>query len=372
MSIHAKTMRDNEEAWCVILSLVRSEFVKNRVVEKLSQTFSISEEEAFQLVESAPVVLLEDLPFEVAQKVKFYFEESGLELHVTNNPLEKRKCFKTVWADQPRLNFLDGDLGLFGDGARRVESHKEILSREQAVAHIRGEAANQAVSDTGTDGSEERNETQKKYALLMQQHTLLCEEKAVQDQKTQALENESRFLKEKESSMTSHLKVMTQEKDTLLHELEALRTKCELLMKERETRAAPEMERVSQLEGENLALRERLQALREEYDEAEQVWVGKVKAKEEEWQNLKRDTESCQNQLKELSHKWEQEEKNYRSLFLEETLRSHERVLKSLVMRQQDLEKEITEKEKLLKGVLAEQERIEREIVRTTQVKDST
>jgi len=366
--IHKKTFAETENGWCIILNPVRGELAKNQAVDKISQSFSISQEEAYQLIESAPVLLLEDLTYGVAQKIRDYFSESKLDCFVTNDPLQKRKCFRAVWNEEPRLNFFRHDF-LSVDPAVAKTTKKEALSSDQAIAQIREEINGDQSSGGATNG-DGRADFQKKYEALSRQYALLVEDKLIQEKKIGTLEQEIRFLRDKENSVESDLKAISLERENLLHELEALRVKNALIKQQAEVQELPQGKKILALEEERKAFQDRFQALQKEYDDAEKVWIRKFKAKEEERRLLETEQGACQSRIKELTEKLENQEKTNRKDLIEQTLGLREEALKELVRRQEDLEREITEKETLLKSVFSEQERLEKEIVRAKQLKN--
>lgn len=364
MITHKKSSPEAEKSWCLILAPVKGELAKSQTTGKLSHFFSISEEESSQLVESAPVILLEDMPYETAQKAKHYLDESGVEILLTNNPLQKRKCFKTVWPEEPRLNFAS----LAPVSFEPPLSRQEFLSPEP-VAPKREESPRTGESILKSIGFDDQGEYQKKYEILLHQYNLLAEERLIQEQKALAIEKEVRFLRDKDNAASGHLKALAADKENLLHESEALRVKHELVTKQLEAVEAAQAKKFSAVEDEKKALTERISELRKEYEEAETIWAHKFKAKDEEVRNREEAVESFRKKTEELSVRLENAERNYQRALVEETMGLRERALRELVKRQADLEREITEKEKLLKATLAQQEMFEKEIVQAKQLK---
>lgn len=365
MIIHKKSPPETDKSWCLILSPVRGELAKSQTADKLSQFFSISEEESSHLVESAPVILLEDMTYEAAQKARHYLDESGVEITLTNNPLQKRKCFKTVWPEEPRLNFVSREPASFDPRLSR----REILPSEQAVSYIREDGAKNGDSVLKNLKFDDQGEYQKKYELLLHQYNLLSEEKLIHEQKALAIEKEVRFLRDKDNAASGHLKALAVDKENLFHELEALRVKHELVAKQLEVAETAQSKKISALENENRILQERMMVSQREYEDAEKLWAGKLKAKEDEFRHHENELEALRRKAEDFSMRFQEAERNYQRALAEETLGLRERALRELVKRQEELEKEITEKEKLLKAILAEQEVFEKEIVRAKQLK---
>ncbi|MBI4550437.1 MAG: hypothetical protein HY714_05880 [Candidatus Omnitrophica bacterium] len=358
-------MPETQHGWSIILNPVKGELAKTRAVELLKQTFSISEEEASQVVGNAPVILLENLNYEVAQKVRYYFHENGQEIILSNNPLHKRKCFKTVWPEEPRLNFIKSEPFVFDVPV--TSSKREPLSTEQAVTHIREEIERNGQVHIKTVGVEENDDSKKRHEILSHQYELLVEERLIQEQKIEALEREVRFLKDKESSTASSLKSVASDRENLLHEFEALRLKHELAVQQFEEREKPQERKIALLEAEAKSMREKLDSLGREYEVAEKMWSGKLAAREQECVRFQEEIASVRLRMSEISAQSDQEKARFEKALAQEKVGFYEKALKDLVRKQADLEKEITDKEKQLKATLSEQEALEKEIVRAKQ-----
>ena len=95
--------------WAVILDRSTNEFAKNRAIDKLSQAFNLSLDEAKDLTENTPIVLLDKLSLDLAEKIKDYFAQSNVDCSLTNDTFTKRKCFRAIWPGQPDLGRMIGD-----------------------------------------------------------------------------------------------------------------------------------------------------------------------------------------------------------------------------------------------------------------------
>ena len=95
--------------WAVILDRSTNEFAKNRAIDKLSQAFNLSLEEAKDLAENTPIILLDQLPLDLAEKIKDFFAQSNIDCSLTNDTFTKRKCFRAIWPGQPDLGRLIGE-----------------------------------------------------------------------------------------------------------------------------------------------------------------------------------------------------------------------------------------------------------------------
>lgn len=106
MLLRNKKTQGEEQNWCLILNPLRNEIDKKKIAVKIAQVFSLSPEEASDLVANTPIILLDNLTREVASKLKDYFLSTGADMLLTNDILQKRKCYRTVWPEPPKLTFL--------------------------------------------------------------------------------------------------------------------------------------------------------------------------------------------------------------------------------------------------------------------------
>src|SRR3989338_11496344 len=90
--------------WAIILDRSQNEFSKNRAIEKLAEIFSLSSDEARDLVDNTPIILLDHLPFDLADKIRDSFAQANVNCTVTNDTFSKRKCFRAVWPAPPNLD----------------------------------------------------------------------------------------------------------------------------------------------------------------------------------------------------------------------------------------------------------------------------
>lgn len=109
-------------AWAVVISKILSPEIKEAVVSSISTTFNITAEEASNIVESAPVILLDDLSRITAEKVKECFRATGAEVYLSNDPAHKAKCCRTIWPEAPDLSLLEKLADLW--------SHQKFMPRK--------------------------------------------------------------------------------------------------------------------------------------------------------------------------------------------------------------------------------------------------
>jgi hypothetical protein len=131
MLLRNKKTHENEQNWCVVLNPLRNEIDKKRVAQRISQVFSLSSDEASDLVENTPIIILDNLTHSVASKLREYFRSAGAETILTNDVFQKRKCYRTVWPEPPNLSFLHTW------DPSKASSREEILNPEDALHEIR-------------------------------------------------------------------------------------------------------------------------------------------------------------------------------------------------------------------------------------------
>lgn len=107
MRFRAQKIREEQRDWSVILNPLKSEIDRKRVAEKISDLFRLSFEEARELVQSTPVILLDELSRPVAQQAQNLFQEARADITLSNDALVKRRCYRAVWPEPPSLSFLN-------------------------------------------------------------------------------------------------------------------------------------------------------------------------------------------------------------------------------------------------------------------------
>lgn len=145
MLLRQKKTQGEDQNWCIILSPIQSEIDKKKVAQKLTGVFSLSSEEAFDLVANTPIILLDNLTHPIATKLKDYFRAAGAETVLTNDVFQKRKCYRTVWPEPPSLSFLHDWNPLNNDSSssRHVEMPpSEALDEVRTMAREEREEKN--------------------------------------------------------------------------------------------------------------------------------------------------------------------------------------------------------------------------------------
>ena len=133
MLLGNKKVQKSEQNWCLILNPLYNEIDKRKVSRKISETFTLSTEEADDLVNNTPIILLDNLSHETASQVKDFFRPTGAELLMTNEVYLKRKCYRTVWPEPPSLSFLATEV----PEPERPKSESHRLHPDEALEEMR-------------------------------------------------------------------------------------------------------------------------------------------------------------------------------------------------------------------------------------------
>jgi hypothetical protein len=139
-----KSAKEAHNQWCVILNPITSELSKTETVEKIVEAFPLSIDEASQLVERTPIILLENLNYDTAKKIKSIFSAVNADILLTEDMYLKRKCYRTVWSQDPlhKINLMNLSLEASSTVASLSApvAKKEKLTKESAIQGIRSES----------------------------------------------------------------------------------------------------------------------------------------------------------------------------------------------------------------------------------------
>lgn len=108
MPFGKKTNPESQEQFALVLNPVRGELSKTRMIERMTQVFPLAVDEASDLVDNTPIILLEGLDRELGEQVRTYFSETGANLILTDDHGYMKRCFRAVWPSPPKFDFLGG------------------------------------------------------------------------------------------------------------------------------------------------------------------------------------------------------------------------------------------------------------------------
>lgn len=281
MGFWTQKTHTEKKSWSVVLNPLRSELDKKRVAEKIGDLFRLSYEEARELVESTPLILLDELPESHALQLQDIFQGLRADITVTSDSAAKRRCYRAVWPETPNLSFLSTAPSESGEGksSGAVESAtEEPVEAPAAPPAPPVEEEQKSPTDESIQILEKRNhelkficgERDREIEALKQNH-----EKEVQSQRERDASEMRSALQDWEERYQG-LKEESQETKSILEE--------KVLAKEREYQSL--REQVQEL----VQWKERANELiqqREENQSAKALLEGQILQKEREFQALK-------------------------------------------------------------------------------------
>ncbi|MCB9800281.1 MAG: hypothetical protein H6757_05945 [Candidatus Omnitrophica bacterium] len=274
--------------WSVVLTGPIRNDLKDQVVEKISSAFSIPFNEASEMVINLPIILLDGLSQPSAVKLKDFLRVSGAEFFLTDDEKVKRKCYRAVWPDPPRISFLpeleelteetpEGDVPNSGPD--------KLIRRIQNLEQIK-KTLGQSINEKGR----ELNVWRSKHKDLEDKLNKLQQDFSHQKEQFQKAETENAELSENQNRLEQALK----EKEKRIHELtrtlendEKKHTKEISSHKEALTRLEKNLDH-THVEAEELKLKkeELEQSLRQKAQESA-VWEARAQDYQEEIERLK-------------------------------------------------------------------------------------
>lgn len=91
--------------WAVVLQSVPSKS-KKEIVKRLEEIFELDKRDAEQILSNTPLILLDNLSFGLAARIKKFFQKIGAVAETTNHDMIKKNCFQVVWPQTPELSFF--------------------------------------------------------------------------------------------------------------------------------------------------------------------------------------------------------------------------------------------------------------------------
>lgn len=101
-----KKAQPGGQDWFVVLNPLKSELERNKIAREIATAFRLPVDEALDLVQNTPIILMDNLLYATALQVKQYFRSSQKDIVVSNDSFLKRRCYRTVWPTPPNLAFL--------------------------------------------------------------------------------------------------------------------------------------------------------------------------------------------------------------------------------------------------------------------------
>ena len=242
-----KKVQPGGQDWFVVLNPLKSELERNKIAREIAQAFRLPVDEAIDLVQNTPIILIDNLLYATALQVKQYFKSSQAAIVVSNDSLLKRRCYRTVWPTPPSLSFLHQSGSPAAPSLKNEtekndhsEAIQEIRSWVQAegVSPERGETRASAKSGMGSQNNRHfRNILEEEREKLLKESVGLKENMS---QLRKALEKAQAEVSEKEKTVQAS-EAAKRQKENEARELQTLvnhaEEKYELLREEfRQTR----------------------------------------------------------------------------------------------------------------------------------------
>lgn len=339
MRFRTPKIHSEERNWSVILNPLRSEFDKKRVADKISNLFHLSFDEARELVESTPVILLDEITRPLALQAQGIFQEVRAEITLTNDALVKRRCYRAVWPEPPSLSFLETAI-LPGESQEKSEEETPIGTAVEAEPPSLGpESFQPRPSDPPSELEKRCRELEELYKERSrevqelrknQEKEIPWEERYAnlkeESQETRTLLEEKILAREKEfEGLKAQLKEIAvwQEKAGYLE-----RQAGEFLKKTKELESAKDLlEQAARERSEELALwREKYHTLAQKSERFESLYEEEKKRHEKTEEDARQSQETAQRTGRELEiQKLETERLNKRAQDLEENQKRSER-----------------------------------------------
>ncbi len=259
-----------EKNWCVVLKSFGGTLDRGRLVQKLQKTFDISAEDALDVMQNTPIILLDHLPHGQASKVKDYFSDHGVEIALSNDNFYKRRCYRTVWPANPNL--------------------ESILKVSVSSGVVAPRVSSPAYSE------QEENRTAK-----TQTEQPLAESAAPSRQNSAWNTSQREFLEQKEMLVRDSLNLQEEvarlraTADRSLHQVTEKERALQVFIAEKKERE----EEISRLESQVAAAEEKFKIAREEFRDTRGYFEERLVAQEAKMQDLQVQAEEMNRLLRE-------------------------------------------------------------------------
>ncbi len=149
-----KKVQQGGQDWFVVLNPLKSELERNKIAREIAKAFCLPVDEALDLVQNTPIILMDNLLYATALQVKQYFRSSQTDIAVSNDSFLKRRCYRTVWPTPPSLAFLH-QAG--SPAASPQKDHAEKLDQGEAIQEIRSWVQAEGMSSERGDRAPVKN-----------------------------------------------------------------------------------------------------------------------------------------------------------------------------------------------------------------------
>jgi chromosome segregation ATPase len=140
MLLGKKSKLDKKADWALVVEKPADEISRYRATDKISQAFQLTNDEARDLMDNTPLILLDELSHETAAYIENYFSNVKVECFVTTDTLTKRKCFRAVWPEGPNLGSLLGKIDSNGHDLIERQSQEPVPVTKKEISPLLSEA----------------------------------------------------------------------------------------------------------------------------------------------------------------------------------------------------------------------------------------
>jgi hypothetical protein len=105
MSLNESGSLHAAEDWGIVLQSVPSKH-KREVVKQIEKIFELDKADAEQILSNVPLVLMDNLSFWLAVRIKKFFQSLGAIVETTNHDVIKKNCLEVLWPKKPDLSFF--------------------------------------------------------------------------------------------------------------------------------------------------------------------------------------------------------------------------------------------------------------------------
>ena len=130
MAFEEMRMANSTENWCVIIQSY-SPKLKKDLVKKLVDVFELEKKDAEQAIANTPLILLDNLSFGMAARIKNFFAKTGAVAETTNHDMIKKNCYQIVWPSMPDLSFFLKEEVAAPAGAAAPEAENEKIQEKE-------------------------------------------------------------------------------------------------------------------------------------------------------------------------------------------------------------------------------------------------
>ncbi len=302
----------------MVVNPLKSELERNKIAREIAKAFRLPADEALDLVQNTPIILMDNLLYATALQVKQYFRGFQSEIVVSNDSFLKRRCYRTVWPTPPSLSFLHS--AAVPPNAASQKNETEKIDHHEAIREIRSWVQTEGLSSRGEtrppakNGMANSNTRHFKSILEEEREKLLKESLALKESGSQlrkALEKAQAEVFEKEK-IAQASEAAKKQKEKEVQELQTLvnhaEEKYELLREEfRQTRQYFE----EKLGSEDHKSEELLKQI-EERDLAHKELLQEKQALLKSFHAVKNDLQRAKDEQEQARREWESQASQFR------------------------------------------------------------